>query len=100
VLRKFTLFVLMLISTVINQACMFNHATVEIAHSSFPLAGPPFGPSNEEDAFDRINGCLGNDKQRFFYEGCLGYKYVEGGLTGPHLSFDGRMGYRFDFGRR
>lgn len=75
-----------------------NYATVELDHTSHPLAGPPFGPETEEDSLDRINGCIGREHAGWFAEGCLGYKYVYAGFVGPRLTFDGRIGRKFRFG--
>lgn len=80
---------------------MFNSASVELAHTSHPFAGPPFGPTDEEDSLDRVNGCLRKDKRNgVYWEGCIGYKYVDGGFYGPKMTFDGRIGKRFTWGER
>lgn len=77
-----------------------NYASIEVAHTSHPFAGPPFGDRHDEDSLDRVNACVGRDRGGWFAEGCIGYKYAEGGFYGPKVSFDGRIGRKFRFGDR
>jgi hypothetical protein len=75
-----------------------NYATVEIAHSSHPFAGKPFGPRTDEDSLDRLNACAGRDRAGWFVETCIGYKLRDAGFVGPSVTFDGRIGRKFRFG--
>mgnify|MGYP001576052124 CR=1 FL=1 len=75
-----------------------NYASIELAHSSHPLDGPPFGPRNEEDSLDRLNVCLGREQNGWYVDSCVGYRYVDGGFYGSNFTFDGRVGRKFKFG--
>lgn len=77
-----------------------NYATVEIAHTSHPLAGRPFTDRTDEDSLDRVNGCVGRERAGWYAEGCVGYKYGDGGFVGPRMTFDGRVGRKFRFGEQ
>jgi hypothetical protein len=77
-----------------------NYATLEVAHTSHRFAGPPFNDRSNEDSLDRLNACVGRERSGWYAEGCLGYKYRDGGFFGPKVSFDARIGRRFSFGER
>lgn len=77
-----------------------NYASVELAHSSHPLDGPPFGPRSEEDSLDRLNVCVGREHAGWYVDSCVGYRYADGGFYGSDFTFDGRFGRKFTFGDR
>lgn len=82
----------------LSLAGCVNYGSLEMAHSSHPFAGEPFGDRTEEDSFNRANACIGHDNSSGWYaESCLGYKIGDGGFYGPRLTFDGRVGRRFRF---
>jgi hypothetical protein len=67
------------------------------AHTSHPFAGPPFGPTDEEDSLDTFNGDLFWENESWFFELGMGYKLADGGFYGPKLTGNVRTGYRFRF---
>src|SRR5690242_17901633 len=60
----------LVLAAALLSACA-NYGSVELAHSSHPFAGPPFGPRTDEDSLDRVNGCLGRERAGWYAEGCL-----------------------------
>lgn len=68
-------------------------AVVGLQHVSHPLAGPPFGPRNEEDSLDQLTAGLRWEYGNVVVEQRLGYKYVDGGFYGPKLSYYGSVDY-------
>lgn len=80
--------------------CGCTYATTEIRHISHPTAGPPFGPKTEEDSLNTANACIGVERKGWFFEHCLGYQLGDGGFYGPDLTYDARVGKRFEFGGR
>jgi hypothetical protein len=64
-------------------------------HTSHPLAGPPFGPTHEEDSLDTANVDLIWERKSWFLELGVGYKLADGGFYGPKLTGNVRTGYRF-----
>jgi len=71
---------------------------VEWEHISHPLAGPPFGPTTEEDCLDQLNVALHWQNGAWFVESGLGYKLADAGMYGPKLTFTSRVGREFKFG--
>lgn len=76
-----------------------TYATIEARHTSHPFAGPPFGPRTDEDSLNTVNACIGVERGSWFAENCLGYKLGEGGFYGPPVTYDARVGKRFEFRR-
>lgn len=72
----------------------------ETEHVSHPFAGPPFGPSNEEDALDQVNVGVEWRKGGAYLQTSLGYVTADGGFYGPPLTFTARAGYRIQIKRR
>lgn len=68
--------------------------SAEWQHVSHPLLGPPFGPRNEEDSLDVLNGCGERRKENFYVEMCLGYRLRDGGFFGDDFIYTGRFGVR------
>ena len=66
---------------------------IEEEHVSHPFAGPPFGPSNEEDALDHVE-ILGRYvfEHNLYIDMGLGYKLADEGLYGPKLTGTVRVG--------
>ena len=66
------------------------------SHISHPFAGPPFGPTNEEDSLDTIEmtGAWYGPKNTYVEIG-LGYKLSDGGFYGPKLTGIVRAGIEF-----
>jgi hypothetical protein len=69
-----------------------DKAGVELFHASHPLAGPPFGPTSEEDSLDILQGTTRWQRGRVYGEIGLGYKLKDGGFYGPDFTFTGRVG--------
>lgn len=72
---------------------------VEYEHVSHPFAGPPFGPSDEEDWLDQVNACLVKRAGVAYGESCLGYRLTDGGFYGPRLTGTLRAGFEFGLKR-
>ncbi len=72
--------------------------TAELAHTSHPLRGAPFGPAHEEDTLNVAQFCGRREYGRVFVENCLGYQLVDGGFYGDDFIYSGRFGVRI-FGR-
>lgn len=68
----------------------------EYEHVSHPLAGPPFGPENEEDWLDQLVIGAEWDKGGAYVQVGLGYVVTDGGFYGPPLTGTVRAGYRFN----
>ena len=64
----------------------------ELHHVSHPLAGYPFGPSNEEDALSQLNVLLRWHYGDWYAESGCGYKLEDAGVLGPDLTFTARVG--------
>lgn len=76
-----------------------NAARVEIEHVSHPMAGPPFGPRNEEDALSQLNILVRWQQSAWYAESGLGYKLEDSGMYGPRLTFTARVGREIRFDR-
>lgn len=77
-------------------AVMPDKVSAEIEHVSHPLAGPPFGPSNEEDGLSQATLTARWQKGRVYAESGLGYNLQGrngGGFYGDPLTYTGRIGY-------
>ncbi len=72
--------------------------TAELAHTSHPLRGAPFGPAQEEDTLNLAQLCGRKQYARVFVEHCLGYQLTVGGFYGDDFIYTGRFGVRI-FGR-
>lgn len=73
---------------------------LEYEHISHPFAGPPFGPTHEEDSLDHIQACGSrtyafNRSVRAYSEACAGYMFVNGGFYGPPITGSIRTGIEF-----
>lgn len=65
---------------------------VELEHTSHPFAGPPFGPTSEEDSLNTVNVIARRQTGSVYAEMGLGYKTNDGGFHGPELTFTSRVG--------
>jgi hypothetical protein len=72
-----------------------SYLTTELRHTSHPTAGKPFGPRTEEDSLNTVNACAGRETGAWFIEQCLGYKLTDGGFYGPQLTYDLRVGRKW-----
>jgi hypothetical protein len=105
-LTKFaiTCFFLLGIATLLSlcagcSALRPTYYKAEIEHVSHPFAGWPFGPADEEDALTQANLLTVIERGNLSIEQGLGYKIDSGGLgggfEGPHLTYIGRISYKF-----
>lgn len=62
-------------------------------HVSHPFAGPPFGPSSEEDALQTIDLFARWEHGSAFAELSIGYMPVNNGFYGPPITGGFRFGY-------
>lgn len=69
--------------------------SVQLEHISHPFAGPPFGPTTEEDSLNQPQVCAAREEQRWYVEHCVGYKLGDGGFYGPRLTYTARVGRRW-----
>lgn len=87
--------VVTLIAALALSACSTYKA--EWQHISHPFAGPPFGPTSEEDSLDHIQVCgvrryAFNQWTQAYAESCVGYVLADGGFYGPNLTGGVRVG--------
>jgi hypothetical protein len=78
---------------IVTSGC--TSITTELAHTSHPFAGPPFGPVSEEDSLNSLNLCAQRERSRWYIEQCVGYVYTDGGFFGPKLIWQGRIGRKW-----
>lgn len=72
-----------------------EYSGIEWEHISHPMAGPPFGPEDEEDALDHVNGYAGwHVGQRGYVEITSGYRLVDEGFYGPDWTGGIRVGVK------
>lgn len=76
-----------------------DYAGMDVEHISHPLAGPPFGPTSDEDSLNHIRGFVGWRHGRAFCEVSLGYKLTDGGFYGPRMTANANVGLML-FGER
>lgn len=72
--------------------------SAELAHTSHPLRGEPFGPAYEEDTLDTIGLVARKEYGRVYVEHGLAYKWRDGGVYGDDFVYSGRIGVRL-FGK-
>lgn len=61
-------------------------------HTSHPLLGPPFGPSNEEDTLDTLGLRAAWHRDRYYMELGLGQQLKDSGFAGDGFIFTSRVG--------
>jgi hypothetical protein len=81
---------ILLVAALLFTGCASVRAEWE--HTSHPFAGPPFGPTNEEDNLDTINIIGRRQMGHAYVEMGVGYKLADGGFDGPELTFTSRFG--------
>ena len=73
--------------------------SAEWIHVSHPLLGPPFGPMNEEDTLDVLQGCARRDMGPVYVEMCLGQQLADSGFYGDGFIYTGRFGIKKEINR-
>lgn len=92
---------IILMSAIVSlSGCMLvpDAARLEVEHVSHPLAGPPFGPANEEDGLSQFNVIGRWQGEQWYIEQGFGLNLEGrngGGFKGPPFTYTGRVGIEF-----
>lgn len=62
------------------------------SHTSHPLLGPPFGPSNDEDTLDTLGFRARWVRGPYYVEAGLGQQLKDSGFYGDGFIFTSRVG--------
>lgn len=74
-----------------------QHVAAEWHHASFPLAGQPFGPKEEEDALDTLGLAARWEFGRVYFDAGLGHRVRDAGFSNDRnstLVYSGKVGFK------